>query len=158
MASLNQDIHVRRATQADLETLVQFNAAMAKESEGRELDLETLRAGVAAVFHDSNRGFYLVAETSGQVVGQLLVTTEWSDWRNGFFWWIQSVYIRADFRRRGVYRALHAHVVGLAKAAEGVVGVRLYVENENQPAQKTNANLGMKPSGHFLFEQEFDNA
>ena len=99
-------VRVRRAISADLDTLVRFNAAMAQETEGITLEPARLRAGVATVLQDPNLGFYLVAETGGQVVGQLLITTEWSDWRNAFFWWIQSVYVARAYRRRGVYRAL----------------------------------------------------
>ena len=131
MQQENSEILIRPAVPSDLATVVEFNRALAQESEGKELDLATLRAGVAAVLEREELGFYLLAELGGQVVGQLLITYEWSDWRNGFFWWIQSVYVREDFRRRGVYRALAGHVTELAKRRGDVCGMRLYVDRDN---------------------------
>ncbi|MFZ9889314.1 MAG: GNAT family N-acetyltransferase, partial [Myxococcota bacterium] len=124
-------LRIREAVAADHATLCQFNLAMAQESEGRDLDPEVLARGVTAVLLDRSRGVYIVAEREGDVVGQLMLTSEWSDWRCGLFWWIQSVYVVPSARRTGVYRALHAHVLSLAKAAGDVVGVRLYVEEHN---------------------------
>jgi GNAT superfamily N-acetyltransferase len=143
------------ARRGDLDTLVQFNAAMARESEGRDLDPETLRTGVDAVFGDSNRGFYLVAEAEGRVVGQLLITTEWSDWRNGYFWWIQSVYVTPEYRRRGVYRELDSHVTAEARSRGDVCGIRLYVEENNHVAQRVYSNLGMSRSRYYMYEIDF---
>ena len=149
-------IRIRRADKNDLDTVVEFNAAMAHETEGKTLDLERLRNGVAAALTDSARGFYLMAEADQQVVGQLLITTEWSDWRNGYFWWIQSVYVRATHRRRGVYRALESHVRQEAHRRGDVCGLRLYVDQENRAAQKVYESLDMKQSRYYMYEIDFD--
>jgi ribosomal protein S18 acetylase RimI-like enzyme len=143
---------VRDARPADLDLLTAFNAALAEETEGRRLDGARLRAGVAAVLQDPSRGQYRVAELDGRVVGTLLLTLEWSDWRNGWFWWIQSVYVLPQARRRGVYSALHADVLARAAAAGDVVGVRLYVEHENTGAQRTYERLGMQRSRYVFYE------
>ena len=149
------EVRVRSATLADLDVLVQFSAAMAKETEGRVLDVERLRQGTRAVLESSERGFYLVAEAASTVIGQLLITYEWSDWRNGVFWWIQSVYVEPSARRRGVYRALHAHILLEARGRGDVCGVRLYVEKENAGAQETYARMKMTPTGYRVYEHDF---
>jgi ribosomal protein S18 acetylase RimI-like enzyme len=135
--------------------VVQFNALMARETENRELDPTMVRAGVAAVLHNPDLGFYLVAEADGRLVGQLLITTEWSDWRNRFFWWIQSVYVAPDYRRRGIYRALNARVRAEALGRGNVGGVRLYVDRHNHIAQSTYRNLGMAYSNYDMYELQF---
>ena len=150
------EIFVRRAIPADLDTVVGFNTDLARESEGKNLDLERLRKGVLAVLDRDDLGFYLMAEAAGRVVGQLLITTEWSDWRNGFFWWIQSVYVALDYRRRGVYRVLEGHVRSLAEQRGDVCGLRLYVERDNHVAQQVYSNLNMRRSHYDLFEIDFD--
>ncbi len=144
-------LSIREARAADLATLVDFNQRLARESEGKELDPATLARGVAAVLADRAKGFYLVAERDGRVVGQLMVTYEWSDWRNGDWWWFQSVYVAAEARRQGVFKALYEAIVARAKAA-GAYGLRLYVENENRAAQATYAALGMKRARYQIFE------
>lgn len=149
------EIRVRRAASGDLETLVEFNAAMAWETEGKTLDPARLRAGVTAVLEHEARGFYLVAELSGRIVGQLLVTTEWSDWRNGDFWWIQSVYVGPGHRRLGVYRTLHRHVQAEARRRDDVCGLRLYVDRDNHVARQVYASLGMQDSGYDMLEIDF---
>ena len=146
---------VRPATLADLDVLVRFNAAIATETEGRTLDMERLRKGTRAVLESSARGYYLVAETESVVVGQLFVTYEWSDWRNGVFWWIQSVYVEPSVRGHGVYRALHAHVLKDARARGDVCGLRLYVEKENEAAQEAYTRLGMTTTPYRVYEQDF---
>lgn len=152
-------ITVRAARHEDLAVLVDFNAAMALETEGRRLDAERLRQGTLAVLASPARGFYRVAELAGGsrrlVLGQLLVTCEWSDWRNAAFWWIQSVYVRPDWRRRGVYRALHETVLREARARPDVCGLRLYVERENRIAQTTYERVGLRRSGYVMFEDDF---
>lgn len=146
-------IVVREATLADHATICAFNQAMAEESEGRILDEETLARGVRAVLEDPGRGRYLVAEREGQVVGQLMLTYEWSDWRNGLFWWIQSVYVAPEARRSGVYRALHERVLSLAGESGEACGVRLYVEQDNHVARATYERLGMQPARYGMYEQ-----
>ena len=135
-------IRIRRALPADAGFIVASNAAMALESEGRELDVDAL-------------GFYLVAEVDGRLAGQLLVTFEWSDWRNGMFWWIQSVYVRPEYRRRGVYRALHRYVSEAARAAGNVCGLRLYVAMDNAAAQAVYRDMGMSRTRYYIYESEF---
>lgn len=147
-------LSVRPATSADANTIVDFNAAMAEETEDKGLDRASLAQGVARMLAEPSRGFYLIAERDGQVAGQLMVTFEWSDWRNGDFWWIQSVFVRAEHRRRGVYSALHAAVAERAREA-GACGLRLYVEQENESAQATYRRLGMDRTHYQLFEVEF---
>jgi Acetyltransferases len=146
---------IRQGTIQDLDTLVDFNAAMAFETEGLILDRERLRCGVKAVLSDPSRGFYWVAEVEGRVVGQMMITFEWSDWRNGTFWWIQSVYVSPEHRRRGVFRALYEHVEKQARDLPGVCGLRLYVEGGNAKAQRTYASLGMQRTSYQIFEKDF---
>ena len=149
------EITIRRAIGSDLETIVGFNAAMARETEGKTLDLGRLRPGVAAVLADGRLGFYLLAEIAGQVAGQLMITTEWSDWRNAYFWWIQSVYVDPGLRRRGVYRALDSHVRDEAQKQPDVCGLRLYVDRENHVAQAVYAGLDMQHSNYDMYEIDF---
>ena len=144
---------IRRATLADIPTLVSFNAAMAFETEGKVLDEAKLVPGVQAVFGDTAKGSYLVVCWDGQVVGQCLLTTEWSDWRNGWFWWIQSVYVAPPARRQGVFKRLYFQVQQLAIAAGNVIGLRLYVERENSRAQATYASLGMTDEHYTVMGQ-----
>ena len=149
------EVKVRPAAMGDLDVLVRFNAAIAKETEGRTLEMERLRQGTRAVLESSERGFYLVAESGSAIVGQLFVTYEWSDWRNGLFWWIQSVYVEPSVRERGVYRALHARVLSDARARGDVCGLRLYVEKENEAAQEAYTRLGMNLTPYRVYEQDF---
>ncbi|MHC5210753.1 MAG: GNAT family N-acetyltransferase [Planctomycetota bacterium] len=145
-------VAVRDARADDLDLLAGFNAAMALETEDKPLDSATLARGVAAVLKDASRGRYLVAERGGRPVGALMLTLEWSDWRDGWFWWIQSVFVVPDARRTGVYRALYTAVLDRARAAGDVVGVRLYVEDGNAGAQRTYEALGMAPAGYRVYE------
>ena len=135
---------VRTAERGDVDALVRFNAAMALETEAKTLHPDTLRAGVAAVLDEPRRGFYLVAERGGQIAGCLMITYEWSDWRNGDWWWLQSVYVLPQYRRHGVFRELYDSVERMAAARPDVVGVRLYVEPDNARAQATYRKLGMR--------------
>ena len=148
-------IAVRRAVADDIDRIVEFNLAMARESEEKGLDAETLRAGVAAVLAEPANGFYLMAEADGRPAGCLMVTSEWSDWRNGRFWWIQSVFVAPEHRRLGIYSRLHDSVRRAARADPQCCGLRLYVERNNIGAQDTYASLGMTPTHYKLFEEEF---
>ncbi len=141
---------VRPATPADGATVVAYNAALALETEGKRLDPATLAAGVAAALADPAKGYYTVVEDGGAVVGQCLVTLEWSDWRNGWFWWIQSVYVVPTARRTGVFRDLYRHLEADAAARPDVIGIRLYVERDNARAQATYASLGMAEEPYNL--------
>jgi GNAT superfamily N-acetyltransferase len=145
-------LQVRDACAADLAFLADCNAAMALETEHKTLDRALLERGVAAVFERPQRGFYLVAERAGERHGCLLVTYEWSDWRNGDWWWLQSVYVVPRARRGGVFRALHDEVWRRLRACTGAVGLRLYVERDNRHAQATYASLGMQETAYRLFE------
>ncbi len=147
-------VSIRRAKPNDHATLVEYNRRMAWETEQKRLDDQAVTQGVAAVIADAAKGFYLVAERDGEVIGQLMITSEWSDWRNGFFWWIQSVYVRDDARRQGVFRCLYQEVERLAKEIGNVVGIRLYVERDNVRAQKTYAELGMKDAGYVIYGRD----
>ena len=147
-------LSIRPATVADIPDLLAWNSAMAWETEHKRLDPAVLERGIAGVLEQPRRGFYLIAERDGVAVGGLLLTYEWSDWRNGDFWWIQSVYVIPAARRSGVFRALHADVAQRARAA-GAVGLRLYVETENERAQATYAQLGMQRCPYWMYETDF---
>ena len=144
---------IRVAEERDAETVARFNTAMALETESRELDRETALAGVKNLLKNPQHGFYLIAERAGETAGSLMITGEWSDWRNGIFWWIQSVYIRPEFRRQGIYSRLYAHVKELARERADVCGLRLYVEQKNVAAQRTYLALGMQEAHYRMFEQ-----
>jgi GNAT superfamily N-acetyltransferase len=151
-------ITVRSAESGDLAFIARGNAAMALETEHRSLDERVVALGVQAAFADASRGRYFVAELDGRVVGQLMVTYEWSDWRNGAFWWIQSVYVLPEARRCGAFSALYAHVDSLAKATPGVCGLRLYVEFANERAQATYRRCGMVDAGYRVMEVDYSGA
>jgi GNAT superfamily N-acetyltransferase len=147
---------VREAAPSDLGTLVAFSRAMARETEGRDLPEDRLRAGTDAVLRDPARGAYLVVEGGdGEALGQLLITTEWSDWRNGWFWWIQSVYVRPEARGRGVYRQMHREVERRARERGDVCGLRLYVATDNRAAQAVYAAVGMTAADYRMFEADW---
>lgn len=149
------EITVRAAVPGDAAAIADYNRSMALETEEKALDPDRLASGVAAVFADPAKGAYHVAEIDGEVVGCLMLTPEWSDWRDGTFWWIQSVYVRADARRMGVFRALYESVESEARAADGVCGIRLYVERENVGAQRVYDAVGMTRSSYQFFEVDF---
>lgn len=144
-------MRIRAAASDDAEILADANVALARESEDLHLDRAITLAGVRAALADPARGRYLVAEVEGRVVGSLMLTREWSDWRSDWLWWIQSVFVSPEHRGRGVYRALHDHVVAEARE-QGVRSVRLYVERENKHAQAVYTALGMQKSHYELFE------
>jgi len=135
--------------------LVAFQQAMATETEDKGLDPVGLKKGIDYLLEHPQEGFYLVAEIDGQAAGSLMVTFEWSDWRNGRFWWIQSVFVSADHRRRGIYSALHAAIRSRATQHPQGCGIRLYVEQENLGAQQPYAALGMDETHYRLYEEEF---
>ncbi|MDH5353565.1 MAG: GNAT family N-acetyltransferase [Gammaproteobacteria bacterium] len=144
---------IRLATIEDAQSLSEFNQKMAFETEAITLIPEVIDAGVRAMISNPQMGFYLVAEDDNEIQASLMVTTEWSDWRNGMFWWIQSVYVKPDFRRKGLYRQLYQQVKSLAEAETGVCGFRLYVEHDNKIAQDTYHSLGMQETAYKLFEE-----
>jgi ribosomal protein S18 acetylase RimI-like enzyme len=148
---------VRRGDTRDMESIAAFNIRMAEETENLRLDPGVILAGVNGMIENPDRGFYLVVETRSPagsiIVASLMVTTEWSDWRNGTFWWIQSVYVLPEYRRRGLYRMLYQQVRELAAGARDVCGFRLYVEQENSVAQSTYRSLGMEETGYRLYEE-----
>jgi len=149
-------MHIRPATLDDLPALVAGNAAMAQETEGIALDLPTLQQGTLAVLRGAAAGtFYRVAERDGVVQGQLMITPEWSDWRNREVWWVQSVYVQPAHRGTGVFRALYAHVRDEARLA-GTGGIRLYVDDRNRSAQAVYRRIGMDGDHYRLFEEMFD--
>ena len=148
-------VTVREATPRDRAHIVGFQLQMAMETEGKSLGRELLEQGVATVIQSTDTGFYLVAESNDQIVGSLLVTYEWSDWRNATFWWIQSVFVDATFRRRGVYRAMHTHIHDMARSRDDICGIRLYVERSNRVAQRTYDSLGMSKSHYDMYEIDF---
>ncbi len=147
------DVTVRTATSQDADLLTRFNTAMAEETEDKTLDSDTVRAGVQKMLDDPSGGFYLVAVRAEAIVGSLMITTEWSDWRNGVFWWIQSVYVRPEARRAGVYTALHEAVRNRASATDDVCGLRLYVEQDNETARETYRALGMTETPYRMYEE-----
>jgi ribosomal protein S18 acetylase RimI-like enzyme len=147
---------IRPARKEDIPSLVDFNQKMAAETEGKTLDPKVLNAGVASVFEDDTRGFYLVVEHDKDIVAGLMVTYEWSDWRNGWFWWIQSVYVVPEMRGQRLYSSMYDRIKELAAAAGNVVGFRLYVETQNESAQRVYEKVGMQRSHYLMFEEEIE--
>ncbi len=147
-------MNIRLARLEDAHYFVEFNQAMAYETEGKTLDQPVVEAAVKAVFEDPNKGFYVIAEDGDVVVGGLMVTYEWSDWRNAWWWWIQSVFLRPESRGKRVYSGLNAFVKECAIAAGNVYGIRLYVETENVHAQRVYEKVGMKQSHYLMYHEE----
>lgn len=143
---------VREATRSDVGTIARHNAAMAWETENIRLEPDVVSAGTTRVVEEPALGFYLIAENEGAIAGQLMVTFEWSDWRNGCFWWIQSVYVVPSARRQGVFRALFRHLEGMAEQRGGVCGFRLYVEKDNRVAAAVYETLGLRESVYRIRE------
>ena len=145
---------IRQGRPDDAPTIVEFNRRLAMETEHKALNLPVLTAGVSAALADpTGKGPYYLAVDGDAILGQLQITFEWSDWRNGWFWWIQSVYVIAEARKMGVFRSLYAYVVELARRKADVVGLRLYVERDNHAAQQTYETLGMTPTAYLLLER-----
>lgn len=157
--SLPNQLIIRAANLDDVESIITFSAAMALETENRQLDLARLREGTLSLLNTPSYGFFMVAEIRDgeqrRLIGQLMITYEWSDWRNGVFWWIQSVYVALPWRRQGVFRRMHDVIVGQAKADPRVCGIRLYVEQDNRTAQTVYQRVGLSPSAYAVFEQDF---
>jgi GNAT superfamily N-acetyltransferase len=149
------NISIRPATIADAETIVRFNSLLAEETEQLSLDQQRLRSGVEALLRDQSKGLYFLAVQNGIPVGQIMITYEWSDWRNGTVWWIQSVYVETSARGSGVFQSLYEHVHALAHERGDVSGIRLYVDKSNDRAKRTYERLGMKPSHYEMFELDF---
>lgn len=148
-------IRIRDAVPGDAKTIAAFNAAMAMETEGKTLDDDLIQPGVSALLNDPAKGRYWIAEVDGEIAGQLMITYEWSDWRNGTMWWIQSVFVPEKHRRTGVFSALYRHVEQLATATDDCCGIRLYVEESNERAQSTYRTLGMVKPGYSVMEVDF---
>jgi ribosomal protein S18 acetylase RimI-like enzyme len=157
--SILDQLNVRLAKPQDAAKIASFSAAMALETEGRHLDRDRLHDGTMALLNSPDRGFFMVAELEQaddcQLVGQLMITYEWSDWRNGTFWWIQSVYVDPAWRRQSVFRRMHQTVMAAAKTNPNVCGVRLYVEGNNNAAQAVYRKVGLTPSSYAIFETDF---
>ena len=147
---------IREAIAADATTIADFNARLAAETEDRSLEPALIASGVAQLLDDPSKGRYWVAEDAGRIVGQVGVTYEWSDWRNGMLWWIQSVYVEPAWRGQGVFSSLYRHVESLARNA--AVGLRLYVDADNHPARHTYRKLGMREPGYLVMEVELSDA
>lgn len=152
-------IRIRSAKRGDANALIALSLAMAKETEGRRLDKTRLRKGIRAVLSDPRRGSFIVAEAQKggrlRVVGQLMLTSEWSDWRNGMFLWIQSVYVDPAWRRQGIYRALYHHVLEKAKRDPVICGIRLYVARENRTARAVYRRVGLSSTRYIVYERDF---
>ena len=146
------DLQIRFAQIDDVAQIAGFNRALARETEDRELALATVTRGVTRFLEGVGAGFYIVAERGDRIIGCLMITHEWSDWRDGNMWWIQSVYVVHDERRRGVFRALYEWIVARAETETDVCGLRLYVERDNERAQNTYASLGMKQEPYWIYE------
>src|SRR5712691_1832377 len=145
-------VSYRGATRHDIPVIVDFQQAMARETEDISLDRDVCTRGVQAVFDDPSHGRYFVAETGGRVVASLLITYEWSDWRNGVVWWIQSVYVRTEMRKQGIYAGLYEHVQQIAAGDPHVRGIRLYVDRRNISAQEVYRRVGMNGEHYLVFE------
>ncbi len=148
------ELNIRQACTADAACLAQFNITMAAETEALTLSTKTVKHGVCHMIEHPELGFYLLAEINNEIAGCLMLTSEWSDWRNGLFWWVQSVYVRPQYRHQGIYRALYQQVKELASLRHDICGFRLYVEQENKTAQACYQALGMQPTRYFLYEEE----
>jgi GNAT superfamily N-acetyltransferase len=148
-------IKIREAVKDDIETIISNNLAMAKETEDRILDEPTVWTGTRKLFDDPQKGFYLIAEQDGQIVGQLMITFEWSDWRDADIWWIQSVYVLPAARKLGVFRKLYQELLSEVKSRADVCGLRLYAAKSNQSAHATYLALGMHRAKYEMFEIDF---
>jgi GNAT superfamily N-acetyltransferase len=156
---LADQLIIREAKPEDLESIVTFSTAMAFETENKRLDAARLREGTLSLLNTPSYGFFMVAELreerQSRLIGQLMITYEWSDWRNAVFWWVQSVYVAQPWRRQGVFRRMHAVIAARAKSDARVCGIRLYVEQDNRTAQNVYQRVGLSPSAYTVYEQDF---
>ena len=153
---MSDELLIRIAEDRDIETLAKFNVALAWESECKRLEPAVVTRGLKTLFKNPQYGFYTVADVAGQVVGCTLITYEWSDWRCGLFWWVQSVYVESEFRRQGVFRRIYEFLREKASREANVCGFRLYVEHSNLAGQSTYAAVGMKETSYKFFEDSFE--
>ena len=149
----SDDVLIRTGEEGDAAALTEFNIAMALETEDKVLAPEVVSNGVQTLLKNPEYGFYVIVEKSGKIAGSLMVTTEWSDWRDGEFWWVQSVYVRRDYRRQGIYRKLYEYIKAKAAKRGNVCGFRLYVERDNAVAQQAYSSLGMSETFYKIFEE-----
>ena len=147
-------MNIRKALNKDIDVIARFNYNLAYETENKILDMNILTRGVEAIIKDENKGIYHVCEINGEVVGQIMYTFEWSDWRNGTFLWIQSAYVNKEFRGMGVFKALYKFIRDIADNDNNICGIRLYVEKENTIAKKTYKNIGMKECNYYIYEYD----
>jgi len=153
----NENFKIRTAGFDDAKIIADFNYSMAIETENKELDKSVLEQGVLNLLSDKSKGLYYVCEIDSTVIGQLMITKEWSDWRNGYFWWIQSVYVKPEFRSKNIFKSLYKHVEQLCREDTDAIGLRLYVEKENEKARKVYEKMGMKKTNYLLYEIEKNN-
>lgn len=146
-------IHIQRATVQDIDTLIDFQQRLASESEGVTLNGEVLRKGLQALFADPNKGFYFVAKEDAEVIGCHMITFEWSDWRNGMVWWIQSVYVKETHRKKGVFKMMFDNLLNILSTDPGIIGLRLYVDKSNARAMKVYEAMGMDGSHYTVYER-----
>jgi GNAT superfamily N-acetyltransferase len=149
------NIIVRDARGADIESIIEYNQRLARETEGKSLEPAVIGAGVRRGFASPEMCRYFVAEMDGRVVGTTMLTYELTDWRDGVIWWLQSVFIEPEYRRHGVFRAIYRHIESLARAHPDVRGLRLYVHRTNQRAMQTYESLGMEKAGYELYEHDW---
>jgi GNAT superfamily N-acetyltransferase len=152
---MSTSIDIRSARPDDLSLIVDFNDRLAEESEGKKLDKAILSKGVQRALASPEMCRYFMAEVNGEVAGQTMITFELTDWRDGVLWWLQSVYVRPEFRKLGVFKALFQHIATLAKETDDVRGLRLYVEQANARAQRVYEQMGMQPGGYLVYEQDW---
>ncbi len=155
---MSTSITIRNAQPQDLSLIVDFNFILAEESEGKQLDRDVLTRGVGRALASPDMCRYFMAEVNGQVAGQTMITFELTDWRDGVLWWLQSVYVRPEFRKLGVFKALFQHIASLARSTAEVRGLRLYVEQGNSRAQRVYEQMGMQPGGYLVYEQDWSGA
>ncbi len=151
---MSQTLSIRKAKIVDAKTLCDFNCAMAMETENKSLDADIVQSGVERMIYEPGRGFYLLISEGTEILASLMITYEWSDWRDADFWWIQSVYVKPSARRQGHYTKLYAEIKTMANDA-GCCGIRLYAERENHSAQSTYTTLGMLECEYTMFEESF---